>query len=297
MAFDYRQFLAENKLTKVSKGRETGKAQILSEGLRINEGFDTPDMAEEMDEANKQKEDYLKRQERAAKGNWKGSIGAFVEEHGEELGNMISKNREQLKDYVENVMKPELTDEAKEKVDELLDSKKSTFGFIQSLYNFTLKGSGMGLHEEVEDMETYDDTMEESEESMGGLETVMRTLYNNYRQPVMIKVDDKCAHVYDETGETELDNVYFGEEEIENLDEAMNHSSLGGERNRKKPGVKPGTANQDKMAKSEMKGDEIEVTIGGIKKAVSQRAFNKYRKMTDPEEKKAWREKHGFDKK
>ena len=75
---------------------------------------------------------------------------------------------------------------------------------------------------------------------------------------------------------------------------AVNHASLGGERNRKKPGVKPGTANQDKMAKSEMKGAEIEVTIGGIKKAVSQRAFNKYRKMTDPEEKKAWKKKYGF---
>ena len=245
MAFDYRQFLAENKLTKVSRGRETGKAQILSEGLHISEGHRCPECGQdpcvcdcddlEMMEANKQKEAYEKRKEREEKGNWKGSVGAFVEKHGEDIANL--KTFKDIDEFIVGTMSPELNDEAYEYVMDLREKSRSPYKFIMSLYNATLKGSGLGLNEQDE---------EDFQES-GGL-----------------------------------------------MEMALNHASLGGERHRKKPGVKPGSAGQDKMAKSEMKGDEIEVTIGGIKKAVSQRAFNKYRKMTDPEEKKAWKKKYGF---
>lgn len=309
MAFDYRQFLAENKLTKVSKGRETGKAQILSEGLHISEGHRCPECGQdpcvcecddlEMMEANdgtvnieqlvasqkwphllrsyglkglaafynisekelrdltekywnkevgkfrssledlyesgtnKQKEDYLKRKEREAEGNWKGSVGAFVETHGEELGK-VATSRQTLIDYIENVMKPELNDEAKGYVDNLVATVKSPYKLLMSLYNATLKGSGLGLNEE-DDM---------SEENL--------------------------------------------------MEMAMNHASLGGERHRKKPGVKPGSAGQDKMAKSEMKGEKLDVTLNGITKSVSKQAYSRFRKMTDPEEKKAWKKKYGF---
>ena len=254
MAFDYKEFLAENKLTKVSKGRETGKAQILSEGIQICEGFntETDDLDEghkcpkcgqdpcvcecdalDMMEANKQKEDYLKRKEREAEGNWKGSVGAFVETHGDDLGK-VATSRQTLVDYIENVMKPELNDEAKEYVDNLVATIKSPYKLLMSLYNATLKGSGLGLNEE--------DNM--SEENL--------------------------------------------------MEMAMNHASLGGERNRKKPGAKPGTANQDKMAKSEMKGEKLDITIDGVTKTISKQAWARYRKMTDPEEKKVWKQKHGF---
>ena len=62
----------------------------------------------------------------------------------------------------------------------------------------------------------------------------------------------------------------------------------------KKPGVKPGSANQDKMAKSEMKGEKLDVTLNGITKSISKQAYSRFRKMTDPEEKKAWKKRHGF---
>ena len=331
MAFDYRQFLAENKLTKVSKGRETGKAKILSEGIQIleegeqwigkfitdtysnlvqavqtaqgkcsfnlngkdftvrpkgerflvtsgvgdfgyeamdiegackaayrystgnlKEGFDTEmddldecgDFDFDMMEANKQKEDYLKRKEREKKGNWDGSVGAFVKTHGEELGR-AAVNRQTLVDYIENVMKPELNDEAKSYVDNLIATAKSSFKLLQSLYNAHLAGVGLKTN-------------------AGSL----RELATCDEYPV----------------------------QDEYLSEATNHASLGGERTRKRASRKPGTVGQDRMAKSETKGDEIEITIGGVKKAVSQKALNKYRKMTDPEEKKAWKKKYGFTK-
>lgn len=242
MAFDYRQFLAENKLTKVSRGRETGKAQILSEGLRISEGHRCPECGQdpcvcecddlEMMEANKQKEAYEKRKEREEKGNWAGSVGAFVEKHGEDIANL--KTFKDIDEFIISTMSPELNDEAYEYVMDLREKSRSPYKFIMSLYNATLKGSGLGLNEE-------DDMAEE---------------------PLM--------------------------------EMAVNHASLGGERTRKKPGQKPGTANQDKMAKSEMKGETIDVTLNGVTKAISTRAYNKFRKMTDPEEKKAWKKKYGF---
>lgn len=367
MAFDYRQFLAENKLTKVSKGRENGKAQILSEGIQIREGFDTPDMEmdeanqgnfigeytsetynelvdkvkaadgdcsfklngktftikpedrpvgryyrafenddydltngtsieqvchmlkmysedrisqmavyeeTEMDEANKQKEDYLKRKEREKRGNWKGSIGAFVEEHGEELGNMIGKNRQQLKDYVENVMKPELTPEAKSKVDELLDSKKSTFGFIQSLYNFHLAGVGLKT-------------------DAGSLrETATCDECDNWDETEEVAWEDNGAEypVDDEDEEREMRELNEATEQKYKGTPQEKGSRMGSKGYK---GKKTGDA-QDRMAKSEMTGEKLDITIGGVTKTISKQAWSRYRKMTDPEEKKAWKQRHGF---
>lgn len=257
MAFDYKEFLAENKLTKVSKGRKNGKAQILSEGIRISEGFDTPDTDMEMDEANKQKEEYEKTKEREKKGNWPGSVGAFVDTHGEELGR-AARNRKTLVDYIENVMKPELNDEAKAYVDARIAGTNSAFTLLQALYDAELAGVGLKV-------------------SRGSL-----------RERAAC---DECD-AWDETEEVAWEDD--GDEYPVDLNEAVNHASLGGERNRKKPGVKPGTANQDKMAKSEMKGEKLDVTIGGVTKTISKQAWSRYRKMTDPEEKKAWKQRHGF---
>lgn len=306
--FDYRKFLTENKLTKVSAA-ENGKAKIITEGFDMDT---TLNYTSGVVEGNAQKDAYLKRQERAKKGNWKGSIGAFVEEHGEELRDIIGKNRQQLKDYVENVMKPELTSEAKAKVDELFDSKKSVIGFVQSLYNHALKGAGMGLDENVEDMEEFDDTMEEEmldEERMESLDLepvkdILRMLRNAFREAGhmdhgMVSVEFRAGepvevyHNGDMIGQIDID---------ENLNEAIEQKYKGtpqekGTR-RKDAGKgykgKKAGQDQDKMAKSEMTGEKMDVTIGGVTKSISKRDWTKYRKMTDPEEKKAWKQRHGF---
>ena len=262
MAFDYRQFLAENKLTKVSKGQETGKAQILSEGVRIREGFDTPDTDLEMDEAkhetcpecgqdpcvceaNKQKEDYLKRKEREEKGNWEGSVGAFVEKHGDEIAKL--KTFKDIDEYINWNMAPEVGDEGYEYLLNLRQNSKSPYKFIMALYNATLKGSGLGLDEAsaCHECDGWDETEEVAWEDNGDEYPVEDEYLSEAKKPT---------------------------------DEAVNHASLGGERNRKKPGVKPGLAGQDKMAKDEMKGDKIKVTMkDGTVKYMTKAEFTKYK--------------------
>ena len=230
--FDYRKFLAENKLTKVSKGTENGKAQIISEGfesdLRMKyvskSQYLTENDGGEVDEANKQKEDYLDRQKRAKEGNWKGSLGAFVETHGEEIGNL--KTFKDIDEYISKTMAPELSDEAYKYVQNLRSSSRSPYRFIVALYNATLKGSGLGLTE--------------NEELTEGTEKGSK-----------IVPDD--SHV-----------------------------------NRKRASkVKPGMAGQDRMARSEMKGEKITVTMpDGTKKDMTKREFNAYRKKRAEEKAK-----------
>lgn len=96
---------------------------------------------------NKQKEDYLNRQNRLRRGNWKGSIGDFVDKHGQELSR-VADNRQALVSYIQNTMKPAVDDEAKEKLDDFISKSNSSIRLLQALYNCTLKGSGLGLHED-----------------------------------------------------------------------------------------------------------------------------------------------------
>lgn len=268
MAFDYREFLAENKLTKVGKGRETGKAKILSEGIQIREGFDTEmgDLEEghkcpkcgqdpcvcecddfDMMEANAQKDAYLKRKEREKRGNWAGSVGAFVEKHGEDLGR-VATNRQALVNYIENTMKPELNDEAKSYVDNLINTTKSSFRLLQALYNAQLAGDGLSTN-------------------AGSLR------------------EGTASDVQDTTLNEAVEQKFKGTPQ-----EKGSRTQVAG---RGYKGKKAGE-DQDKMAKSEMKGEKLDITIGGVTKTISKQAWARYRKMTDPEEKKAWKQKHGF---
>ena len=93
------------------------------------------------------KEATLNRAKRAEKGNWKNSVGAFVEKHSAEIGNVSPLGKDALVNYIETKMKPELSDEAKAKVDELVNSSRSVTDLMFALYNTMLKGAGMGLHE------------------------------------------------------------------------------------------------------------------------------------------------------
>lgn len=351
--FDYRKFLAENKLTKVSRGRETGKAQILSEGIQIREGFDM-DVDTEMDEANAQKDAYLKRKEREKRGNWGGSVGAFVEKHGEDLGR-VGTNRQALVDYIETTMKPELNDEAKAYVDNLVATTKSSFKLLQALYNATMAGSGLragagSLREEYEGKKAGFDPWEEADRvgirallTLTGEESVRdeirRNLYNGI-WPQGEGDDDELIDYEIEKGTPDgtfdvitsddlmdipgMENIsmeelftksdlvieihgfdwsleIYGRHLPEDLHESMSVSkkypqekgSRTSVTSKKYKGRKAGDG-QDRMAKSEMTGEKVDVTIGGVTKSIPTKEYKKYRKMTDPEEKKAWKKKHGF---
>lgn len=112
------------------------------------------------------KEATLNRAKRAEKGNWKNSIGAFVEKHSAEIGNVSPLGKDALVNYIETKMKPELSDEAKAKVDEIVNSSRSITDLMFALYNTMLKGAGMGLHENEEireslDSDVWDEFMEQ----------------------------------------------------------------------------------------------------------------------------------------
>lgn len=329
--FDYRKFLAENKLTSVSKGRETGKAKILSEGIQIREGFDM-DVDTEMDEANTQKDAYFKRKEREKRGNWGGSVGAFVEKHGEDLGR-VGTNRQALVDYIETTMKPELNDEAKAYVDNLVATTKSSFKLLQALYNATMAGSGLstGAGSLREDLNEYltaklDDGIELDSRDYKSVADLVQTrygyrpgkaavthfwrwledigLFGDYEMDKVDWSDEECFDYYfssekgkkkdpkdADTGDYAWNDLY------ESITVSKKYPQEKGSRtsvtSKKYRGKKAGDG-QDRMSKSEITGEKMDVTIGGVTKSISTRAYNKYRKMTDPEEKKAWKKKHGF---
>lgn len=110
------------------------------------------------------KEATLNRAKRAEKGNWKNSVGAFVEKHSAEIGEVSPLGKAALVNYIETKMKPELSGEAKVKVDELVNSSRTINDLMFALYNTMLKGAGMGLHEcdEVDFLEEEDNFNNES---------------------------------------------------------------------------------------------------------------------------------------
>lgn len=124
--FDYREYIQDNWLLKEAKGQPATASDL--------KGFATKDST-------------LNREKRAKEGNWRGSIGKYVEAHGAEINAAASSH--QLRNFVVNTMKPALGPEAQEYLDNLLANCKSDSRLLQALYNVTLKGSGMGLHEEV----------------------------------------------------------------------------------------------------------------------------------------------------
>lgn len=119
--FDYREYLAEGWLFQNSKRK------VLKEAKK----------------GESQKDLYKKRADRAEKGNWKGSIGKFVETHGPELGQAY--NDHTLIKYVQDNLMPEISDEGKQEVQDMLDSfRGNEYRLLTWLYNVTSKGSGFG---------------------------------------------------------------------------------------------------------------------------------------------------------
>lgn len=124
--FDYRQYLTEGWLHQEAK-REPKQATTAD-----LKGFAT-------------KSATLNREKRVQQGNWKNSIGEFVEKHGPELSAAFA-NR-QLRMFVEKTMKPALGAEAAQYLDNLLATCKNDTRLLTALYNVSMKGSGLGLHE------------------------------------------------------------------------------------------------------------------------------------------------------
>lgn len=127
--FDYKQYLVEGWLHQEVK-REPKQATTAD-----LKGFAT-------------KTATLDREKRAQKGNWKGSVGKFVDEHGPELSAAYA-NR-QLRPFIEKTMKPALGEEAAEYLDNLLASCRNDTRLLMALYNVSMKGSGLGLHESAD---------------------------------------------------------------------------------------------------------------------------------------------------
>lgn len=100
------------------------------------------------------KDSTLSREKRSKEGNWRGSLGRYVESHGAEINAAFDSH--QLRNYVETTMKSALEPEAQAYLDELLASCQSERRLLQALYNVALKGTGMGLHENKNNMKKFD---------------------------------------------------------------------------------------------------------------------------------------------
>lgn len=134
--FNYQEYLADNYLLKESLG-EARKPSGPATKSDLK-GFATKDAT-------------LNREKRAEKGNWKGSLGKFVEEHGSEIQQAVDSRS--LTNYVENTMMPALGPEAQEYLDDLISRSRSDAQLLFGLYNVALKGQGLGLHEEMNEAE------------------------------------------------------------------------------------------------------------------------------------------------
>lgn len=96
------------------------------------------------------KDAYLTRQKRAAKGNWKGSVGKYVEDHRAEIDAAAQRGHGELRAYMRSTMMPALGPEAQEYLEQLLTGYADDRRLHQALYNILLKGHGLGLHEDQE---------------------------------------------------------------------------------------------------------------------------------------------------
>lgn len=138
-SFNYRDYLQDNYLLKEAKEHGPATRSDLK-------GFATKDST-------------LNREKRAEEGNWRGSLGEFVEKHGPEIQQAVDSRS--LVSYVENTMMPALGPEAQEYLDDLISRSRSDAQLLFSIYNATLKGSGMGLHESAESKNISDEYLED----------------------------------------------------------------------------------------------------------------------------------------
>lgn len=129
--FNYREYLQDNWLLKEAKGPAT-TADL--------KGFATKDAT-------------LSREKRAAKGNWKGSVGKYVEDHRAEIDAAAKQGHGALRAYMRSRMMPALGPEAQEYLEQLLTGYADDQRLHQALYNILLKGHGLGLHEDQSEPE------------------------------------------------------------------------------------------------------------------------------------------------
>lgn len=131
------------------------KSDLKAEGChKVNELKREPKQATRSDlKGFATKSATLSREKRAQRGNWKGSVGKFVEDHRAEIDAAAAKGHGELRAYIVANMKPALSPEAQDYVDdELLKGYTNDRRLHLALYNIMLKGRGLGLHEE-EDLE------------------------------------------------------------------------------------------------------------------------------------------------
>jgi len=121
-----------DKAESVKENKKFDYKQYLTEGWLLQEA-----------KAPQQKDLYKNRADRASKGNWKGSIGKYVETRGEELKKAFESGT--LRHYVQTKMKSALKSEEDRKYLENIEvSSKTDMKLYSALYNIALKGAGLG---------------------------------------------------------------------------------------------------------------------------------------------------------
>lgn len=99
------------------------------------------------------KDDYFTRQRRAQQGNWKGSVGEYIQNHRAEIDAAAQRGHGELRAYIRSTMMPALGPEEQEYLEQLLTGYADDRRLHQALYNILLKGQGLGLHEEQSNVE------------------------------------------------------------------------------------------------------------------------------------------------
>lgn len=128
--FDYKAYIADNWLLKEAIEHKPATAADLK-------GFTT-------------KNATLARQKRAQQGNWKGSVGEYIQNHRAEIDAAAQRGHGELRAYIRSTMMPALGPEEQEYLEQLLTGYANDKVLHQALYNILLKGQGLGLHEEAE---------------------------------------------------------------------------------------------------------------------------------------------------
>ena len=96
---------------------------------------------------NTQKVEYNNRSRRSRQGNWEGSVGEYVEKHGNDINNAASKGKDAFIGYLKDTMMPQLSQEGQDYLNNIITTSYSNIVKIQSaLYNAALKGAGLGLN-------------------------------------------------------------------------------------------------------------------------------------------------------
>lgn len=136
--FDYKAYVANNWLLKEAIEHKPATAADMK-------GFATKDAT-------------LARQKRAQKGNWEGSVGKYVEDHKAEIDDVAQHGN--LRAYIVSTMKPALSPEGQQYIDKFLKGYASNKQLYMALYNILLKGQGLGLHEQDDDLGDFENNLE-----------------------------------------------------------------------------------------------------------------------------------------